>query len=390
MSYKQLEQIHSSRSLNYLLRDDINPPEAPARIYASEHAADTISTNKLDTFLNISKLPKFDKYIFLKVHKAGSSTGQNIFLRYGVSHNLTFLLSRVRRGQYNNVISTTTTLNDMNTQPPPPNKTFDILCCHVNYNKEAFEHYIKGNVAYIGIVREPFDHFYSSLNYFRPGHIFKNIKAVDPVLKYLQNPWKYEEGLAVQYSFTNNRMALEFDFPRSLFKNYSEDESMKYLQKLNAEFELVIVMDYFLESVVLMRRLLNWTTKDIIYLKKNSGEKHPSVNSTYKEMYRKFARLDHDLYNFFNRSLWERIKKEGFDFQQEVSYFDNLNTRIVEFCKQEKVTKSYNTHFVTASKWSTEFNVTYEDCSLLFISESPFVSKIRQNQYPGMDESVGL
>jgi hypothetical protein len=64
-------------------------------------------------------------------------------------------------------------------------------------------------------------------------------------------------------------MAVEFDFPESLFTNYSNEESSSYLEKLDREFELVIILEHFTESAVLMRRLLGWTIKDILYLKKN-------------------------------------------------------------------------------------------------------------------------
>jgi hypothetical protein len=49
-------------------------------------------------------------------------------------------------------------------------------------------------------------------------------------------------------------MAVEFDFPSSLFNKYSKEESTAYLEKLDSEFHLVIILEYFMESVVLMRR----------------------------------------------------------------------------------------------------------------------------------------
>lgn len=86
----------------------------------------------------------------------------------------------------------------------------------------------------------------------KPPHIFKNIKELNPVLKYLQNPMKYEKA----YSYTNNRMALEFDFPRHLFTNYTRKESQAYSLKIDNEFHFVIIMDYFIESIIMMKRIL--------------------------------------------------------------------------------------------------------------------------------------
>ena len=80
------------------------------------------------------------------------------------------------------------------------------------------------DTAYIGIIREPFEQFLSTLNYLRVRNIFGKIKGENPVLVYLQEPEKYERVIS-RYSYTNNRMATEFDFPASLFTNYSNEES---------------------------------------------------------------------------------------------------------------------------------------------------------------------
>lgn len=84
-----------------------------------------------------------------------------------------FVLPKVRKGHYDNVISQGTSLNEDNIVPPSKNNTFDILCCHVLYNRRAFQKYIPGKTAYIGIVREPFEQFIFTLKYFRPHTYLK-------------------------------------------------------------------------------------------------------------------------------------------------------------------------------------------------------------------------
>ncbi|XP_063404347.1 galactose-3-O-sulfotransferase 2-like [Mytilus trossulus] len=318
---------------------------------------------------------KYEKVAFLKVHKAGSSTAQNIFLRYGYSRNLTFVLPKVRKGHYDNVIAVSASLNEDNIVPAPENKTFDIICCHVLYNRKAFQKYIPGKTAYIGIVREPFEQFISTLKYFRPPHIFKNIKELNPVLKYLQNPRKYEKA----YSYTNNRMALEFDFPRHLFTNYTRKESQAYLSKIDNEFHFVIIMDYFIESIIMMRRILGWNVKDMLFMKKNYPKQYWPIDIRYRNLYERFAKLDYDLYHFFYRRLWEQIQLEGIDFQLELKYFKILRQEVEDYCVKE-VTMA-DSYPVKASFWNVAFNVTREDCTLLMIAETNFVSLVRKRQY---------
>jgi len=113
------------------------------RIFVEQSRTNKISTTSYystnHTNYSVSR-KRYNRVAFLKVHKAGSSIAQNIFLRYGESRNLTFVISKHREGQYgDNVISIATSINEDNTLPPPPNKTFDVLCCHVLYNKETFD-----------------------------------------------------------------------------------------------------------------------------------------------------------------------------------------------------------------------------------------------------------
>ncbi|XP_052064237.1 galactose-3-O-sulfotransferase 2-like [Mytilus californianus] len=322
----------------------------------------------------------FKRIAFLKVHKAGSTTAQNIFLRYGEYRNLTFVLPIIREDHLDNVISVQSTLNDKNILPPPQNRTYDILCCHVLYSSEAFHKYMPTDTAYIGIVREPFDQFLSTLNYFRAPHIFERIKAHNKVLKYLQDPTQYKHGLPYRWSMTNNRMAIEFGFPSNLFRQYLEEESMNYLTKLDKEFQFVIIMEYFTESVVMMRRILGWTTKDVLYLRKDSARwSYSFADNTHRHLYERFAKLDYDLYNFFYRRLWSQIQKEGLDFNLELLYFDRLRKEVEDYCTYT-VDKSSG-YIVAASMWSATFVVSRDDCDYLKKSELFFVERIRRRQY---------
>ena len=353
------------------------------RIFVEQSKTNKISTNSYyntnHTNYSVSR-KRYNRVAFLKVHKAGSSTAQNIFLRYGESRNLTFVISKHRKGQYDNVISTVTSMNETNTLPPPPNKTFDVLCCHVLYNKETFDKYMPNDTAYIGIIREPFTHFLSTLNYFRSRNIFGKIKAENPVLVYLQDPEQYERGILRYYSFTNNRMAVEFDFPESLFTNYSNEESSSYLEKLDKEFELVIILEHFTESVVLMRRLLGWTIKDILYQKKNAARKDYSfVDHTHRYLYERFAKLDYNLYNYFYKRLWDRIRMEGEYFHLELLYFRRLRKEVEDYCIYNK--NRDVVYQVDASSWGDAFSVDASDCNFLKMFEPTFVNMIRKRQY---------
>ena len=52
------------------------------------------------------------------------------------------------------------------------------------------------------------------------------------------------------------------------FKFYQDAKAIKeYIEFLEKEFDLVLIADYFDESVVLMKRLLCWELDDVLFVK---------------------------------------------------------------------------------------------------------------------------
>ncbi|KAL3836445.1 hypothetical protein ACJMK2_021877 [Sinanodonta woodiana] len=323
---------------------------------------------------------------FLKVHKAASSTAQNIFLRFGWARNLTFVLSSTKiKFGYSNVISSTESLTKSNILPKPNGKQFDILCNHVIYNKSAFEYFLPNDTIYIGIVREPYEQYKSTLNYFHLGYIFKNITADFPASVYIRDPLKYEP-LSIFTSWTNNRQALEFGFPLHLFSKFNTSEVKLILEKLASEFKLVIISEQMEESVILMRRYLHWNMKDVVFLDQNVAlkrKKNRFVQPHDRHFYRKWAKLDYELYEFFLRRLRAQIRDQGPDFDDELILFKEVRKNTSIFCLNDPKEGEFIS--INESRWSESFNITWELCQLLMMEELPFLQIIRERQYGPMD-----
>ncbi|KAL3847791.1 hypothetical protein ACJMK2_018685 [Sinanodonta woodiana] len=320
---------------------------------------------------------------FLKVHKSGSTTAQNMFLRFGFQRNLTFILPPFKNQfGYPNIISLRDSLNENNTLPAPKGKHFDLLCNHVIYNRTVFERFMPKDAVYIGILREPYEQFKSTLNYLRPGYVFK-LKSALPGSEFLKDPSKYEPKSAAVWSFTNNRMAVEFGIPNNVIKSQNLKKVSNYIETLNKEFSLVIIAELFQESIVLMRRMLKWSTKDVLYLDKNiSLKKNDSsfIGPYDRQLYRKWAKIDYALYDFFFKRLRQQIREQGTDFDAELLHFKEIQKMVSEFCAQKKITGNAKIE-VQSSAWSKAFNVTGDDCQLLKKGEIEFIQMIRKRQY---------
>lgn len=329
--------------------------------------------------------PVIGKYhvAFLKVHKSGSTTAQNMFLRYGWNNNLTFVLPPNKNAfGYPNIISLKESMTNNNTLPPPEGKHFDILCNHVLYSRAAFKKFLPDDTFYIGIVREPYENFKSILNYLRPGHVFR-IKSRLPGSEFLKNPAAYEPKRSPRLTVTRSRMAVEFGFPDDIVEKSDIARAQEYIKLLDEDFGLVIVAEYFEESIVLMKRYLNWSTKDIIYLDKNIAlKKNVSsyVGPFDRQQYKKWAKIDYLLYDHFFRKLWDQIRAEGFDFDEELLHFKEIRKMSSEFCNQKPLSASAKLK-VLKSRWSNAFEITYKDCTELLRGEIDFVQRIRERQY---------
>ncbi|OWF51733.1 Galactose-3-O-sulfotransferase 3 [Mizuhopecten yessoensis] len=318
---------------------------------------------------------------FVKVHKAASTTVQNIFLRFAMQRDLLVVVPHVPKFFYPNIISLDDTVTSRNILPAPKNRSYDVLCCHVIYNRTAFERIMPSDTVYIGIIRDPFDHFKSALHYFRPKSVFE-IADPFPVSRFLQNPKFYNKGSSS--SFLDNRMAFEYNFPSHLFQTRNNTEIRQYILKLDTEFQLIIVVELFDESMILMRRLMNWKFKDLLYLKQNvriKREMEFNFNPGDAYLHQRWDELDYALYDHFYRRLQAQLREQGPDIHEEVLYFKRLRRDIEFFCQNMHNPGSYASFYVTTSRWSDSFVVTKRDCHYMTIPEISFIKEIRMKQY---------
>ncbi|KAJ8309773.1 hypothetical protein KUTeg_011638 [Tegillarca granosa] len=205
----------------------------------------------------------------------------------------------------------------------------------------------------------------------------------NPVYNLLKYSELYEPENPVE-SWTNNRQSVDFGFPSDLFKNSDPSKIHTYLQQLNSDFRLVMIAEYFDESVILLRRYVNWTMKDILYISKNIQRyNRRPFKSEYELRYlhRLRAPLDYALYDFFIKVFWQKVSQEGGNFHEEVVYFRKLRLAVENFCRQN-TREPKITFTATESRWHELFTIQNEDCNLLLTPEVTFTEIIRYKQYP--------
>lgn len=362
---------------------------ANARVQQTYHVDSETSTSKKNiTVASAESRPKPLTHIgFLKVHKAASTTTQAIFLRFGWRNHLTFVLPpEYNKFGYPNIISTNESITKYNTLPPPPGKTFDILCNHVVYGQKEWSTVLPPDSVMVGTIREPFSHFKSVLNYFNPrciAFVQAAIDPNDPVGTFLKSPSKYEPK-NIRYSFTNNRLAFEFGVDPSIILNRDFASFDEYVEEvLDKQFVVVLLAENYDESLVLMKRKLNWSLKDIIYALKNvrssAKEDRYVLKEEHRALHRNVSVFDYMLYEFFKDRLFKQIEAEGKGFMEEVANFKEIRHYVENFC--HTVSQQIHSVKIEKGRWTDSFEISRDDCQLMHVGEIPFTQMIRKAQY---------
>ena len=316
----------------------------------------------------MGKCQPVHQVLFIKVHKAGSSTVMNIIARFGVSNDLVFALPRKQ-----NYINRLAHVNTSIFLPPPPGRKYDVLCNHAVYNRTVFRPLFPNSTMYLGILREPFHQFISAFRYYG---ISKRVGGSQPVQMFLTHPDKYKfpKGL----NFVRNRMIFDFGLDSKYFLDDKKiDEHIKMIER---DFDLILILEYFTESLVLLRRRFCWTIKDVLSVPQNTRRRpfYYVYSLQDHNLHKNISKADYMLYGHFLEIFWRYIFEYGPDFFQEVIYLRNVIERVQTFCTIDKISTPEQRLLVPGSKWNSPFEVTSSDCKLIKMPEMKMMSLLRR------------
>lgn len=119
-------------------------------------------------------------------------------------------------------------------------------------------------------------------------------------------------------------------------EQYFTDKKIKEaLNEIDGSFHLVLLMEYFDESLILLARELCWDIRDVVYFRLNqrkSSDANTNLSEELVQKIRQWNRADVLLYNYFNRTFWNKIEKLGNMFWIDVHRLRNYNKMLEEEC----------------------------------------------------------
>ena len=270
--------------------------------------------------------------VFIKSYKTGSTTLASIFQRFGYRHKLLFALPK--RGH---IFSTPSLFTRRLVQPKPKhltNRSYDILTNHAVYNRKEMEAVVP-NAKYIAIARDPVYQFESAFGYFELAKVMGLENYSHPFDTFMKDPLYYYTNTRYKWqtAIKNGQLYCYGIFPNS-YKNMSEANLPEKIKQIDKEFDLVLLTDYFDESLILLKQLLCWEYEDIIYLSKGvrKDDHRYNISDEMKLKIRRWNAGDVLLYDRFNGTFWEKIANYGPSFDSDLAEFRRLKQIATEKC----------------------------------------------------------
>ena len=160
-------------------------------------------------------------------------------------------------------------------------------------------------------------------------------------------------------------LGIQQGFPKGTLDQTNNATAVKeWLNMLDKRFELVLIVDHFHVSLILLRHSLRWNIKDIIYVRRNTRaypNKKRQINESLVSNFKAWSKIDYLLFDHFNKTLWKKIAKQNSDFQNEIRHFEDVMKKTQTFCNEPSPGEREPLYF-REQRWSQPFNVTSDDC----------------------------
>ncbi|XP_040918302.1 galactose-3-O-sulfotransferase 2 [Toxotes jaculatrix] len=334
--------------------------------------------------------------VFLKTHKTGSSTIQNLLFRMGEKHRATFAFPYYTY-QFSYPDKFRAEFVD---ELPDGSSQFDILCSHMRLDVGQLKQTMPPNTTYITILRDPLQTFESVFSYYKsivPAFILAKKAAETTEHKsalsvFLESPEAFWDPKEPENSLAKNPMSFDLGLDSQQL-NSSRPADLTLLEET---FQLVMIAEHFDESLVLLGALLKLELEELAYVRLNtrSTEDVTFMDDITKAKVRAWNSLDVLLYDFFLQVFWKKAEQYGLErLSREVALLRASTDRIRQKCvarngvppeELEDFIRPWQTDSVTILGYQVQGNLTKEEqgfCMRLVMPELQYHAHLYFQQY---------
>ncbi|KAF6027634.1 GAL3ST3 [Bugula neritina] len=211
----------------------------------------------------------------------------------------------------------------------------DILCLHSVFSENIAEA-IEKDAFYLTIVREP-------LSMMRSFYIYQNWKGCSKkTLKEIITGFPHQTVICNVNAYN----PMMFDLGFSVDKHSTSPKAIdEYIEMLDKRFNLVMIVEYFDESLIILRDMLGWSNDDILSFAVNFRKK---TNDSFGEVAMEGVDMSDDeeskaflyeksiadakLYYHFKRKLETTIEANKAYITKEKVKLQTVKQRWMKFC----------------------------------------------------------
>lgn len=204
----------------------------------------------------------------------------------------------------------------------------------MRFNAPEVAKVLPGDTMYITILRDPAELFESSFHYFgRIVPLTWRIPGENKMAEFLHNPHHYFMPNGINSFYLKN--LLFFDFGQDNTMDPDDPHVEKSIRLIAERFHLVMLMEHFDESLILLKDTLCWEMDDLLYFKLNS-RKESTVSNLTSDLRAKaleWNAIDWKLYKHFNVTFWRKVEAYGKErMAMDVRELRQRNEHMVEVC----------------------------------------------------------
>uniref|UniRef100_A0A8C4XHF9 Galactose-3-O-sulfotransferase 4 n=1 Tax=Erpetoichthys calabaricus TaxID=27687 RepID=A0A8C4XHF9_ERPCA len=324
-----------------------------------------LQTNKSDEKQSPRSCQPKTNVMFLKTHKTASSTILNLLCRFGDKHNLTFALPTNYRFGYPEFFSSRS-IKGFSQQN---GRLYNIMCHHMRFRRLEVQKVMPADTFYFTILRNPVTLAESSYTY--NTFLVPSFHRSASFVNFIANPWKYYQPKLQNSYLARNLLWFDFGFDH------------------NQSFSLILLADYFDQSMVLLRDALCWSLDDMITFRLNSrstvARKH--LSRAQEDQVKQWNAMDWYLYQHFNKTFWQRVESFGKSrMDQEVASLQARRKELENLCILQ-VRNGEQNKYGQARILGYDLNLNLslpdkERCLRMILTELQYTDLLDKKQFP--------
>ena len=201
-----------------------------------------------------------------------------------------------------------------------------------------------------GIVRDPVDVFLSMFHYRNEFRQFYGAKDIHEFVRMVQhNPRDSKLNKRWVNYIGRNQMSWDMGLSPDIFDD--EFAIQQEIERLDREFDLVLIAERLDESLILLKDLLNWPLTNVAYLSLNrrKPENIVTISQQEREVLSSWLVADYMIYRHFVRRFEEKVaeanNKSSFwsniygvpYMKSEVEKLKDANAKLYNLCVVKEV-----------------------------------------------------